>query len=104
MATPQQQQQQPPATQRNDQPKLIGELKAIGREALKETQSTLQEIFFGKPAGPHEPGTPLTPTQAMVNDDLGKMSFEDLKQYAANKAAEAGKEMGRTSQERGREM
>lgn len=55
-----------------------GEVKAIGREAIKDVRGTLHQIFFGQAEHAPEPGTPLNPTQQMVTDELkgGEHDFE----------------------------
>jgi hypothetical protein len=53
------------------QPALSAELKAMTREALKDVNNTLMQTFFGQPAGPGEPGTPLNPTPQIVTQELG---------------------------------
>ncbi|WP_435008071.1 hypothetical protein P12x_005340 [Tundrisphaera lichenicola] len=55
-----------------------GEVKAIGREAMKDVRGTIMEVFFGKPEHQSEPGTPLNPTQQMVTQELkgGELDFE----------------------------
>jgi len=47
-----------------------GEFTAIGREALKDIQSTYHEVMFGKPGHVPEPGTPLNPTPQIVTAEL----------------------------------
>ncbi|QEH36598.1 hypothetical protein OJF2_51820 [Aquisphaera giovannonii] len=49
---------------------LPGELKSVVREAFKDIRGTLNEVFFGQPEHPSEPGTPLNPTQQMVTRDI----------------------------------
>ena len=44
------------------QPSLGAELKAMGREAIKDIRGTVHETFFGKPEHASELGTPLNPT------------------------------------------
>lgn len=53
-----------------EQPSLIAELKAMGREAAKDLHNNLNQVFFGTHAGPGEPGMPLNPTMQMVTQDL----------------------------------
>src|SRR5262245_17473986 len=55
---------------RAEQPAFRAQLGAMGREAAKDINSKLHEVFFGQSAGMNEPGTPLAPTQAMVTEDL----------------------------------
>jgi hypothetical protein len=38
-----------------------GSVAALGREAVKDVRSTIQEIFFGRGDHGSEPGTPLNP-------------------------------------------
>lgn len=68
------------------QPSLSAELKAIGREAIKDIRGTLHETYFGKPEHMAEMGTPLNPTPQMTTQDLGTVygSYESmLDAYAA---------------------
>jgi hypothetical protein len=53
------------------QPSLGAELKAMGREAVKDVRNTLHETYFGQREGPGEPGAPLNCTQAEVSQDRG---------------------------------
>jgi hypothetical protein len=53
------------------QPSLSAELKAIGREAIKDVRGTLHESYFGKPEHASELGTPLNPTPQMTTQELG---------------------------------
>lgn len=53
------------------QPSLSAELKAMGREAIKDIRGTIHESFFGKPEHASELGTPLNPTPQMTTQDLG---------------------------------
>lgn len=54
-----------------EQPSLSAELKAIGREAIKDVRGTLHETFFGQPEHMSELGTPMNPTPQVVTQDLG---------------------------------
>lgn len=38
---------------------FMAELKAIGREAIKDVRQTINEVAFEKPEHAPEPGTPL---------------------------------------------
>jgi hypothetical protein len=53
------------------QPALGAELKAMGREAVKDVRNTIHEVFFGQREGPGEPGAPLNCTQAEISQDRG---------------------------------
>jgi hypothetical protein len=53
------------------QPSLGAELKAMGREAIKDVRNTLHESYFGRPEGIGEPGAPLNYTQAEISQDRG---------------------------------
>lgn len=86
------------------QPSLIGQGESLLREMAKDVNSTLQEVFFGKAAGPNELGTPLSPTQLAVNSDLTGKSLDDLRGIAAENAAKASQEMEKPSKDRGMEM
>lgn len=68
------------------QPSLGAELKAMGREAIKDIRGTIHESFFGKPEHASELGTPLNPTPQMTTMDLGTVhgSYQaQLDTYAA---------------------
>jgi hypothetical protein len=68
------------------QPSLGAELKAMGREAIKDIRGTIHESFFGKPEHAPEMGTPLNPTPQMTTQDLGTVhgSYQaQLDAYAA---------------------
>lgn len=62
------------------QPSLSAELKAMGREAIKDIRGTLHEAYFGKPEHMSEMGTPLNPTPQMTTQDLGTVhgSYESM--------------------------
>ena len=69
-----------------EQPSLSAELKAMGREAIKDVRGTIHETFFGQPEHMSEMGTPLNPTPQMTTQDLGTVhgSYESmLDAYAA---------------------
>jgi hypothetical protein len=86
----------------NQQPSLGAELKAMGREALKDIREALVDRgWFGQGGGPGEPGTPLNPTPQMVTQDLGTVyggyheqldaygqqpSYQDMLREAAERA------------------
>jgi hypothetical protein len=53
------------------QPALGAELKAMGREAIKDVRSSVHEVYFGQGEGPGEPGAPLNNTQAEISQDRG---------------------------------
>jgi len=53
------------------QPSLGAELKAMGREAVKDIRGTLHQSYFGQPEHMSEMGTPLNPTPQMTTQDLG---------------------------------
>jgi hypothetical protein len=53
------------------QPSLGAELKAMGREAVKDIRGTLHQAYFGQPEHMSEMGTPLNPTPQMTTQDLG---------------------------------
>ena len=57
----------------SERPALGAQMQAMGREAAKDINSTLHQVFFGQQTGPGEPGTPLVPTQAQVSQDLGNV-------------------------------
>jgi hypothetical protein len=73
------------------QPSLGAELRAMGREALKDVRGTIHESFFGKPEHASELGTPLSPTPQMTTQDLGTVhgSYQDLLDAYAAKGQES---------------
>ncbi|MBR9804709.1 hypothetical protein GYB59_24770 [bacterium] len=69
-----------------EQPSVSAELKAMGREAIKDVRGTLHETFFGQQEHMSEMGTPLNPTPQMTTQELGTVhgSYQQqLDQYAA---------------------
>ena len=77
-----------------DQPSLGAQLQAMGREALKDARTTVNEVFLGSPELGGEPGTPLNPTPQMVTEDLGTVHGkynQKLDAYAA-RGAEPGQQ------------
>jgi hypothetical protein len=67
------------------QPSLGAEIKAMGREAVKDIRNSVHQVFFSKGEGMGEPGAPMNPTMQEVTqqrDTLGKFT-ELLDQYAA---------------------
>lgn len=68
------------------QPSLSAELKAMGREAVKDVRATLHETYFGQAEHMSESGSPLNPTPQMITQDLGTVygSYQqELDSYAA---------------------
>ena len=67
------------------QPALGAELKAMGREAIKDIRNTIHESFFGQREGLGEPGAPLNNTQAEISQDRGLVGGYQamLETYAA---------------------
>jgi hypothetical protein len=55
------------------QPDLGAELRAMGREAVKDIRGKLMETFFGSQEMTTEPGVPLSPTPQMVTNELGTL-------------------------------
>src|SRR5579862_6421208 len=55
------------------QPALGAELRAMGREAIKDVRGKMMETFFGSQEMSTEPGVPLNPTPQMVTNDLGTL-------------------------------
>ncbi|WP_437193975.1 hypothetical protein [Planctomicrobium sp. SH527] len=69
-----------------EQPSLSAELKAMGREAIKDIRGTLHQAYFGQPEHMSEMGTPLNPTPQMTTQDLGTVhgSYQsELDSYAS---------------------
>src|SRR5713101_5694525 len=67
------------------QPSLGAEVKAMGREAIKDVRNTIHETFFGKPEHMAEPGAPLNPTPQETTMDRGTVQDwnQTLDTYAA---------------------
>src|ERR1700724_1550539 len=67
------------------QPSLGAELRALGREGLKDLQNAVLHAFPDSMRLQEEPGAPLSPTQAMVTKDVGTVyGFQQvLDGYAA---------------------
>lgn len=82
------------------QPSFSAEIKAMGREAIKDVRSTVNEVFLGSPELGGEPGTPLNPTPQMVTQDLGNVygSYSQMLDSYAARAPEQEQQ-----QERGEE-
>lgn len=69
-----------------EQPSLSAELKAMGREGIKDIRATLHETYFGQPEHMSEAGSPLNPTAQMITQDLGTVYGnyqQELDSYAA---------------------
>jgi len=66
-------------------PKLMGQLGAMWREALKDVRNTMNEVFFGKSEHMGEMGTPLNPTPHMVTKELGKAGPVDSPKIQSQK-------------------
>ena len=49
------------------------QVKALTREAAKDVNNTMHQIFFGQGVTPGEIGTPMVPTQAAISKDLGNV-------------------------------
>jgi len=68
-----------PSRNMENPPEPSGQASALVREALKDINGTMHQVFFGQQTGPGEPGTPLVPTQAMVTQDLGTVGkYQEL--------------------------
>lgn len=52
---------------------LKAELKAMGREAIKDVRGAVHESYFGKPEHAAEIGTPLNPTAYEVTAERGNV-------------------------------
>lgn len=74
----------------SQQPSLSAEIKALGREAIKDVRSTISEVFLGSPELGGEPGTPLNPTPQMVTQDLGNVygNYNQMLDAYATRVAE----------------
>jgi hypothetical protein len=67
------------------QPSLGAELRALGRAGAKDLQNAVLHAFPDSMQLHSEPGSPLSPTQAMVTQDIGTVrGFQAaLDDYAA---------------------
>jgi hypothetical protein len=54
-----------------ERPSLGAELRAVGREGLKDLQNAVLHAFPDSQRLHEEPGAPGSPTQAMVTKDVG---------------------------------
>jgi hypothetical protein len=88
---------------RANQPKFTAQMGALGREAKKDINNTLMQVFFDQPAGMNEPGSPLSPTQAMVTEDLTGKEVNATKDLI-NKEAVKEKNLGVTKEEVQKEL
>ena len=75
-------------------PSFGGEMAALWREARKDINNSLHQVFFGQQAGIGEPGTPLVPTQMQVNQDLNVHGYNALLEDAAVQHSVKGAERG----------
>ena len=62
-------------------PSAGGQIDALIREAAKDINEKMHQVFFGGGTGQGEPGTPLVPTQMMVNQDLA-VKYPQMEDYA----------------------
>jgi hypothetical protein len=77
------------------QPKLTAQLEALGREARKDINATLQQVFFGQQPSFGEPGTPLVPTQAQVTKALGNVhGYATMLEDAAARGVQRDQQKG----------
>ncbi len=83
-----------PSRNLDNPPSLGGQLAAGVREALKDVNSQMHQVFFGASTGPGEPGTPLVPTQMMVNSDLGTQYGPLMDGYDRQAPAQQTQEKG----------
>lgn len=77
-------------------PGFWAEMHAMGREALKDVNSTMYQVFFGQPATHGEPGTPLNPTPQEVTEERDKdfNRHQEMLDLAASRGAVHGRERG----------
>ncbi len=85
----------------SEQPDLGGQLDAMWREGLKDLHNAIVPAFPESQRGVDEIGTPLSPTQMMVNDDLGReygqesdRGYEKMLEEYSQQAQEMGQERG----------
>jgi hypothetical protein len=76
---------------------FAAEYQALCREAVKDINNTMHQVFFGHQAGFGEPGTPLSPTPQMVTRDLVNVhgNYQDMLTDAASRGATQPPEKGR---------
>jgi hypothetical protein len=75
------------------QPSLGAELRALGREGLKDLQNAVLHAFPDSMRLHEEPGAPLSPTQAMVTKDVGTVyGFQDALDGYASRGTAHGNE------------
>lgn len=75
------------------QPALGAELRALGREGLKDLQNVVLHAFPDSMRLEQEPGAPLSPTQAMVTKDVGTVyGFQAVLDGYASRGAVHGQE------------
>ena len=73
-----------------ERPSLGAELRALGREGLKDLQNAVLHAFPDSQHMHEEPGTPLSPTQAMVTKDVGTVyGFQHTLDGYAERGAKA---------------
>jgi hypothetical protein len=78
------------------QPALGAELRALGREGLKDLQNAVLHAFPDSQRLHEEPGAPMSPTQAMVTKDVGTVyGFQHVLDGYASRGAERGTEQGK---------
>lgn len=74
-------------------PSLGAELKALGREGLKDLQNAVLHAFPDSMRLHEEPGAPLSPTQAMVTKDVGTVyGFQQVLDGYAARGADQGQQ------------
>jgi hypothetical protein len=74
-------------------PSLGAELKALGREGLKDLQNAVLHAFPDSMRLQEEPGAPLSPTQAMVTKDVGTVyGFQNVLDGYASRGTAHGHE------------
>jgi hypothetical protein len=78
------------------QPSLIAELKGLGRGGLKDVQDVVLHAFPESMRLHEEPGAPLSPTQAMVTQDVGTVyGFQAMLDGYASRGTVHGQEQDR---------
>jgi hypothetical protein len=81
------------------QPDLGAQLRAMGREALKDIRGKMMETFFGSQELSMEPGVPLSPTPQMVTNDLGTLgSYQEALDTYASRASVHGQDQERATE------
>ena len=82
-------------SERSQRPSFGAELRALGRQGAKDLYNAIIPAFPQSAHSQDEPGTPLTPTQAMVTADLGTVhGYQAMLDGYAARGQSRGQERG----------